>query len=122
MRWFGESWKGEVCSAFLQVPNPGGSCSFCRETIAPDDRGFVFDGGAACHKKCLSRAIKGKTWVDHIWTSRMHSLWNRGWTCSRCGVVVFADPDTEEGRKKNEYDRKVTEDCTASLVDAVSKS
>lgn len=120
MRWFGERWEGEVCN-LPQVDNPGGSCHFCREPVCPDDQGFVLDFGA-CHKKCLSRAVKGKTWVDHVWTSKMHSLWNRGWTCSRCGVVVFADPGTKEGRKKNEYDRKVTEDCTASLVDAVSKS
>lgn len=121
MRWFGEQWKGEVCDKFSSADNPGGHCLFCGEPISGDDRGFVFSDSRACHAKCLSRSIKGRTWVDHVWTSRMHSMWDRGWTCSRCGVVVFADPDTKAGREKNRRDRGVGEDCTAGLVDAVSK-
>lgn len=121
MRWFGKKWKGEVCEVLPQGFNPKGDCCFCSQPLEPDDDGFAFEGSRGCHKKCLSRAIEGQTWVDHVWTSKMHSLWNRGWTCSRCGVVVFEDPETKEGREKNRRDRGVKQDCHAHLVDAVSK-
>jgi hypothetical protein len=122
MRWFGEKWKGEVCEKFGSEQTPSGErCLFCAEPVEADDRGFIFDDGRCCHKKCLSRAVVGRTWVDHVWTSKMHSLWNRGWTCSRCGTVVFEDPDTKDGKEKNRRDRGVTDDCAGHLVDAISK-
>lgn len=78
--------------------------------------------GRACHRKCLKRSIEGKSWVDHKWTSKMHSLWSRGWTCKRCGLVVWFDPTRKDTRDNAYRQSGASKDCGRELVDRVSKS
>ncbi len=121
MRWFGDPWEGEVCEVFLRITNPGGECFFCKQPIVLSDQGFSFEGGAACHRKCLSRGINGKTWVDHVWVSERVSLWNLVWTCTRCGVSVGIDPTTQAGLEQNLRCNGLRLDCHAQVVEDISK-
>ena len=59
MKWFGTSWKSELCTKARMAAHPSKACAYCKKQIGKSDRGVIAES-EAWHLHCFLALVVGQ--------------------------------------------------------------